>query len=167
MSCTARSNSGFGGHTHVSGRGRSKSAEAVEGRLREFNADRDRTAVVQLGKRRTQRAIVEIAAECSEADWGGNGELAITEVTVLEALALLEMVPWQMAVAEVVPEPLGSLALEWRAGPSRAIVLSVSGRGSIEYASLLGRNYESHGRVPLTSELPEIVFHQLMMVREA
>lgn len=129
--------------------------------------ERDKTALVQLSKYRTLAEIKEVADTCSQPNWGGHDEEPLNPQAVAEAIQLLDVLPLSFASPDVSPEPLGSLAFGWRFAPSRAIVLSVSGRGFIEFAGLKGHSYEFHGRVDFGGELPEAVFQQLITVQGA
>ena len=165
MTCTARSTSGYGGFVGISARGQSESARDLDRKLTEVICERDRTAFVQLSKFRTLRQIREVAAECSQPDWGGNNELPIDVPTANEAVEFLAVLPLPFASAEISPEPLGAVAFEWRFAPARTMVVSVSGRGILEYAGLVGRNFEFHGRVAFTGELPEMILQHLISTR--
>jgi hypothetical protein len=120
---------------------------------------------VQLSKYRTLAQIAEVAADCMAPNWGGEDELPISGQAVSEARQLVDILPPSYANAEVSPEPLGSLALEWRFGPMRTMIVSVSGRGVIEYAGLAGQSTEFHGRAVFTGELPQIMLTHLNSVR--
>ncbi len=167
MTCTARSISGYGGFSGLPGRGSSESARHLEDKLRRVNDGRDITALVQLSKYRTLAQVDEVVASCSQLNWGGNDELPITLAAVCEARQLIDMLPVQFAGAEVSPEPWGSIALEWRFAPMHTIVISVTGRGVLEYAGVAGRNSEFHGRVAFAGELPELLLRYLTATRDA
>ena len=165
MSCTARSISGYSGFTRASGRARSEPAGRLDEQLKRFVQHRDETATIQLSKYRTLNHLKEVVGACSVRDWGGNNELPISSQTAKEAVSLLEALPLNFSNPDVSPEPMGSIAFEWRFAPMRTIVLSVAGRGTIEYAGLLGPIAQFHGRSPFTGDLPEFVFRQLMSAR--
>ena len=167
MTCTARSTSGYGGFSNVYGRGSSESARKVDNKLRQVVDQRDQTALVQISKYRTINQIEEVLAACSEPNWGGYEELPISAQAANEVRQIVNVLPMSFSIAEVTPEPLGALALEWRFAPSQTMVFSVSGRGVIEYAGLAGQSEEFHGRVAFTGELPATILHHLNSTRDA
>lgn len=167
MTCTARSNVGYGSISGINGRGRSESARDLDEKLRQVFGERDQTAVVQLSKYRTLSQINEVTTSCALPNWGGCDEMPVGEHAAIEARQLLEVLPISFASAEILPEPLGSLAFEWRFAPLRTMLVSVSGRGIIEYAGLAGRIPQFHGRIGFTGELPEPILRLLTLTRGA
>ena len=167
MSCTAHSFSGYSGFTLASGRARSESAGKILDSLNLFAQHRDKTATTQLSKYRTLARLREVTASCSLPDWGGNDELPVSQLAISEALKLLEVLPQPFSSPEVSPEPTGAIAFEWRYAPMRILVFSMHGRGSIEYAGLLGRGTEFHGRSPFAGDLPNVLFRHLMSMQGA
>lgn len=165
MTATAPSIFGFSGFTRMSGGGQSKTATYIGRQLRAISAHRDSAAYVQLSKYAAARKLKEVASLCSGSNWGGNDEEAISVQTVDEALTLLNTLPQAFNSPEITPEPNGAMAFEWRSKASRILVVSVSGKGIIEYAALSGPNSFTHGRNAFAGELPDVVFRLLEAVR--
>jgi hypothetical protein len=112
------------------------------------------------------RDLYRIYRECSESDWDNDGANPINEQTFQEASVLLDQLPSELPLPEVIPEPTGNIAFEWYKGKRHVYVISVDGKGIIEYAGLFGRHSKSYGSEYFSGELPElIVSHILRLFR--
>ncbi len=112
------------------------------------------------------RDLYRIYRECSESDWDNDGANPINEQTFLEAIMLLDQLPSELPLSEVIPEPTGNIAFEWYKGKGHVYVISVGGKSTIEYAGLFGRHSKSYGAEYFSGELPElIVSHILRLFR--
>ena len=112
------------------------------------------------------RALYRVYREGSEANWDDDGAYPINEQTFLEAQMLLDQLPSELPLPEVLPEPTGNIAFEWYKGKRHIFVLSVDGKGIIEYAGLFGRHSKSYGAEYFSGQLPElIVSHILRLFR--
>lgn len=102
--------------------------------------------------------------DCSEPNWDGYGAAPLTASAYDEALALLNSLPPGLPPPEVVPEPDGSIGLEWSRGLDRSIAVSISGRGLIAYAGMLGRGSRAHGTEIFNDFLSETVLGYIQRV---
>ena len=108
------------------------------------------------------RDLYRIYRECSESDWDNDGANPINEQTFLEALMLLDHLPSELPLPEVIPEPTGNLAFEWYKGKSHVYVISVDGKSTIEYAGLFGRHSKTYGAEYFSGELPGLIISHIL-----
>lgn len=101
--------------------------------------------------------LYRIYRECSESDWDNYGANPINEQTFSEAMMLLDKLPSELPLPEVMPEPTGNIAFEWYKGKKYVYVISVGGKSTIEYAGLFGRHSKTYGAEYFSGELPELI----------
>lgn len=106
--------------------------------------------------------LAELMEQCTTANWDGQGASAIPGSAFHEALLILYLLPSSVPVPSVLPEPTGSIALEWYRDPHRVFLVSVSGAKTIEYAALFAPGDESHGRTNFEQSLPERLLRDLL-----
>jgi hypothetical protein len=108
------------------------------------------------------QSLDEAFRECSEEDWDGYGSLPITEEVYLEAKKLIRSLPlaYFMPMPEIVPEPDGSIGIEWSMGNRLIFVASVRGKNEIVYAGLFGMN-RAHGIEYFGDYLPPAIIANL------
>ena len=108
-------------------------------------------------------ALYELYDQCNVQNWDGEGAEAIPFDAVEEAEQLLYLLPSSIPTPEFVPEPTGAIAFEWYQARDRLYLLSVDGTKSIQFAALIGRGNELHGRVNFEGTLPSIIIGHLRM----
>ena len=108
------------------------------------------------------RALYRIYRECSESNWDSEGADPINEQTFQEALALLDELPSDLPLPEIIPEPTGNVAFEWYKGKRNVYVISVGGKSSIEYAGLFGSYTKTYGAEYFSDELPELILSHIL-----
>ena len=108
------------------------------------------------------RELYRIYRECSESDWDSYGANPINEQTFLEAMLLLDQLPSEMPLPEVIPEPTGNIAFEWYKGKKHVYVISISGKSTIEYAGLFGGHNKTYGAEYYSGELPELIISNIL-----
>ena len=108
------------------------------------------------------RDLYNIYRECSESDWDNNGTNPINEQTYLEATKLLDTLPSELPLPEVIPEPTGNIAFEWYKGKRNVYVISVGGESTIEYAGLFGRHSKTYGAEYFSGELPGLIISHIL-----
>ena len=112
------------------------------------------------GKTDVLQSLEDLFEECSEEGWDGNEASPITEDAYLEARRLINNLPINLRMPEVVPEPSGEIGLEWSKGKDRVFVLSLSGRNEIVYAGLFGIN-KVHGVEYFGDAVPSTILENL------
>lgn len=102
----------------------------------------------------------DVYQECCESNWDGYGAQAITEEAYQEAFKLLTLLPSNVPMPEVVPEPSGAIGLEWSKGRFFVFVASVCGENFITYAGVFGVN-KIHGTEYFGDSLPPIIVENI------
>jgi hypothetical protein len=105
--------------------------------------------------------IYDLYKECSKDNWDGYGAKRIPARAYLEAIRLAELIPRELPLPEVVPEPNGDIAFEWYRGKRFLFVLSVEGNNIINYAGLFGSTTRIYGSEYFTDELPTSVLERI------
>ena len=102
------------------------------------------------------RKAREAADEASRPDWDGYGVCAVSEATLAQALALLDLLPSALPDPEISAHPDGEIAFEWSLGPRRVLTVAVNESGRVSYAALFG-SARQHGSEHLLGVLPDPV----------
>ncbi len=98
--------------------------------------------------------LKETFQDCSSVNWDGYGAQPVSASAYTEALAFLNALPPHIPIPEVVPEPDGSIGFEWENGANRVFTASLSGKGSIVYAGLIGKGTKTHGTETFDDAIP-------------
>lgn len=69
--------------------------------------------------------------ECNRQDWDGHGAVPVSFATYRKAVDLLEALPADLPIPEVVPENDGELAFEWRDERGQALSVSLAPNGRL------------------------------------
>lgn len=101
-------------------------------------------------------ALLVVWEEASQANWDGYGAGSVSEATLAQALAFLDLLPSTLPKPEISAHPDGELAFEWSFGPRRLLTVSVNESGRLSYAALIGPA-RLHGTEFLLDALPEPV----------
>ena len=149
------------GFLGVSSGGVSKDSEKINQLFRDLADHRLDSATGQARIGDPQSELLRLYQICSQANWDGEGAKAINSVTLGEAQRLLDVIPSSIGIPDIIPEPNGSIAFEWRISPGRIYILSLSGRKRLEYAGLLGHGNETHGHWYYGGELPRLAGEHL------
>src|SRR4030042_2939942 len=99
-------------------------------------------------------SLEQVFHECSDENWDGYGAQPLTEDAYYEAKKLLKLLPsYSLPMPEIIPEPDGSIGLEWYKDKRFVYVISVSGNSELTYAGLFGLN-KTHGTEYFADLLP-------------
>lgn len=161
MTTAVASSSGYLGFTNASGRGSSSTADYLRSKIVNVRLHQWQTGFAQVNAIDTIERLKDVFRDCRESGWGGSDEEAVQQEVVDEAEELIQSLPSKYQAPEIIPEPSGAIALEWTFGQFRTIVLSVSGKGMIEYAGLSGRNNQFFGKRVFTGELPDDIYRHM------
>ena len=99
--------------------------------------------------------------EYSENNWDGYGADRISPGAYLEAKKVAGLLPPDLPVPDVMPEPNGNIAFEWYRSKRYIFVLSVEGSSVINYAGLSGRVSKVHGSEHFTDEIPASILERI------
>src|SRR5450830_1479941 len=71
-----------------------------------------------------------------------------------EAISFLQLLPAELEIPEADIEPNGAISFEWYKDPLNVFVISINGTQNLEFATLMGRGNELHGKMRYFGELP-------------
>ncbi|MBI4191520.1 MAG: hypothetical protein HY525_13405 [Betaproteobacteria bacterium] len=107
------------------------------------------------------RVVAEIFQRCRLANWDHEGAEPISSEALTEAQALLLSIPSYMPLPEIFPEATGAIAFEWYRKPGYRYVITVSGKGTLEYAGLFGSGNDTSGESRLDGGFPKMIREHL------
>ena len=126
---------------------------AVAGQLVDYlttiESENLRTASAQNTLIASFMELFELYDGCNRPNWGGNDERRIGVAAVCAAYDFLKLLPAKYQRPDLIPEPQGAVAMEWRFGQFKSLILSFSGNGYLEFSLLNGRASNSAGRMAI------------------
>lgn len=135
---------------------RAVSQEARRSRLvRKFLRHGTPSVSVDQAYEKCLQALREAFEESAKPDWDAYGAHPVSEATLAQALAFLDVLPSTLLWPEISPHPDGELAFEWSFGPRRLLTVSIHESGRLSYAALFGRARLHGTEFLLRDELPE------------
>lgn len=111
-------------------------------------------------------AINELTMDYSLPNWDGYEAKPILRSVRDEAVRLIKMLPSDIPLPEVSPEPLGTIAFEWYKAKDYLFIASVSGKGIVEYAGLYGIGNRDYGTARIENTFPKIVSYHIRRLFE-
>lgn len=99
--------------------------------------------------------VREVSKRCAHEGWDGYDASPISTTSALAAVQLIDRLPENLQEPQVVPEPDGEIALEWRSGKDLLFSLTVTGPTLI-YAGIIGSN-RKYGEERFFDELPQTI----------
>ena len=100
--------------------------------------------------------------ECSEENWDGYMAAPVSKCVYSNVKKLLAMIPSSFPEPDILPEPDGSIGLEWFKKKNFVFVISIADNNIISYAGLFGKNNKIHGTECFYDSLPKIITDCLM-----
>jgi len=95
-----------------------------------------------------------LAEECGVDDWDGHGAPPLTEAVIDMSQRILESLPPSLPDPDLGAEPDGHITLEWYSSPRRLLSVSISPRGRLHYAALVGDDRRS-GAMTFSDAFPD------------
>lgn len=138
--------------------GASETAKKVAGKIFSFSITDSQVSAT--GQNRIAGPLHDLGLvfeECRHPDWDGEGADPVPVNTLAEAQNLLLLIPWTIPIPEMAAERSGRIAFEWYRDPERVYLLSIGGRGELEFAGIFGRGNEIHGKCNFSGSLPEMI----------
>jgi hypothetical protein len=86
----------------------------------------------------------EMASECAQEDWDGQGSLGMSPAAVAQAIDFVRAFPDGLPLPEFAPEPDGSVSLEWLVSRHRRFMVSAGERERLAFAWVDGTD-RGHG----------------------
>ena len=137
--------------------GASEDAARIALQLRDFFGRFIQSATGSERVLEPRQLILDIVARCGKENWNEEGAERITDEAGARAIEILVALPQYLPVPDIFPDPTGAISFEWYRRPKHRLVLSIYGRGSVEFAALLGAGNEVFGEARMDGGLPEIV----------
>jgi hypothetical protein len=103
--------------------------------------------------------VREVSKRYAHEGWDGYDASPISTASTVAALKLIDQLPENLQEPQVVPEPDGEIALEWRSGKDTLFSLTVSGP-TLSYAGIMGSK-RRYGQERFFNELPQIILDTL------
>lgn len=97
--------------------------------------------------------VSQTYVDCNNVGWDGYNAQPVTAASRLFAMMLLRSLPLGVAPPEVSAEPDGELTLEWSRSPRRTLSVSISPKGELHYAALIGTS-RNFGSEPFFGDIP-------------
>lgn len=104
--------------------------------------------------------LANTAQSCAVSDWDGYGAEPVSDQSANAALRLIDALPEYILLPDVVPEPCGEIALEWRTDDQKHFTVAVSGP-SLVYAGIFGGSSKKYGEELFFDGLPSTVLEIL------
>lgn len=145
MTNAAVANDSFSTFPFSTSRGSSPAADTIANFKNVIASRWRRTGHAQLLEQPTLDKIYEIEGAYSNANWGGEEELPISTLSVIDSRDFLESLPTKFRSPDVIPEPNGTLAFEWRYGRYRSLIVSFQGGGNLVYSVIESSNRSNYG----------------------
>ena len=103
-------------------------------------------------------AVCDAWLACQAANWDGENSLPISKSTFETTCRLIAALPHGFPSPTVAAEPDGHLDLEWYKHPRRTLSVSVSPKGTLHWAALIGTE-NLRGSCPFFDEIPETLLY--------
>lgn len=98
--------------------------------------------------------VENLSEELSNENWDGYGATPISRDSAVEVQRFLKLLPPQIPMPEILPEPDGHIGLEWELDHDCWLILSFSGDGKIHYAGKFGGGVRTKGSEQFFFALP-------------
>ena len=102
----------------------------------------------------------EILQDCSSRGWDGYDAEPVSVESAAVAQEFLDLLPDNSQVPNLVPEPNGEIALEWRTGDQKYFSVSMSGN-CLVYTGIFGGFCKKYGEERFFGKIPASILHVL------
>lgn len=107
--------------------------------------------------------LAEVCEECSKADWDAYNALPVTSESRRQAERFVKRLPTECPTPSIGAIPCGSISFEWYREPHWTLSVSVSQRGELHYAALLGEE-RACGTLQNFDEMPLLLLDLIYRV---
>lgn len=136
---------------------RAISEEARQSRhIRKFIADATPSVSIDEAYKESLDSLLDVFKEASRPNWDGYSAYPVSEATVAQARAFLDLLPSTLPKPEISSHPDGEIAFEWYFGRRRLLTVAVSESGRLSYAALFG-HARLHGTEFFLDGIPETI----------
>lgn len=108
--------------------------------------------------------LADIAQECQQPNWDGEGAEPISLQAITDGQAILYSLPSYIPLPEIFPETGGSIAFGWYVAPGFRYVVAVSGKGVLQYSGLFGAGNDSYGESRIQGGIPKMTRDHLRLL---
>jgi hypothetical protein len=109
------------------------------------------------------KTLRETWQRCQQLNWDGEGAEAISAETHEVARRLLESLPSDMPLPSISAEPDGQLNFEWYQAPRRPLSASISSKGTLYWAALIGSE-DPRGSCQFVDQFPQTLLYWIWKV---
>ena len=103
------------------------------------------------------KAALDAAYQGARDDnWDGAGSKRVEDSTYTYAQQLLQFLPNNMAIPDIVADTDGEILFEWDYGPRQVFAISIGRDGILSYAGLFDHD-KVQGRAPFSGALPSAI----------
>ncbi len=126
------------------------SSDADGNESRKYTRYVNRSEAVRFEQNRDQhlKELEEVFKECIDADWDGEGAPSISIGAFTDAQNFIRRIPSDFSLPNILPEPDGTIGLEWSISEDDYIIINFVGTG---YFNAVGR---TSGRKEKNTEIP-------------
>lgn len=117
--------------------------------------DADRSALLQ--------TVDEMCRRCSQLGWDHADAESISPQTRAIARRLLELLPSDVPLPVVSPEPDGQINFEWYRAPRRLLTTSISNTGTLYWAALIDSE-DPRGSCQFSEQFPPTLLYWIGLV---
>lgn len=103
----------------------------------------------------------EIFNKCSKKNWNGYNAPPIRKKVYKEAKKIIENLPPNIPMPDIVPEPDGDIGLDWYKEEHFGFTISVSGNNKINYAGVFGEGNTTSGNMYFKESIPSIIIYHI------
>jgi len=116
-------------------------------------------------KRAAINELEELAAECAESNWDGEGASPVDPWAVRTARRFIRVLPAELPLPEFAPEPDGAISLDWIYSRRRLVSVSVGPTIRLACAWLNGTD-TGHAVVTFDGEtVPQLIRQQINEIK--
>lgn len=108
--------------------------------------------------------LARLYTECRKEGWDGYSAVPISAGAYHAAVRFLWATPAAFPMPDVVPEPDGSISMEWEYGRWNALSLSIGDDSRIAYAAMLGKEKREKGSEVFDDVIPQQILSILWKV---
>lgn len=124
--------------------GMSREAATVRDAACRIVASTERSIALFGAKSSVIDRIHELALECAAANWDGEDGAALSSHVVARAVSFVRVMPYDLPLPDVAPEPDGSISFDWIVTRRRMFSVSVGVTNRLSFAWIDGTD-RGHG----------------------
>ena len=107
------------------------------------------------------KTLDNIFNECSKKNWNGYNAPPLRKKAYNEARKIIEELPPNIPMPDIVPEPDGDIGLDWYREKHFGFTISVSGNNKINYAGVFGEGNTTSGNMCFKESIPFVIIKHI------